>query len=194
MNRKHDSELPRLMDDGRALPAIRGAILLRTRRTAPMTPRRPCGKGGLKMYRHTKIASALFVALVPLIVSGAALALCKPDQIGETAACPTYTAPATTAVPNVPMAASLVIGPGATTLFNGAVPPNGFMVQLNSQGGSMCWVNDNGPATGVPPPSGFLIGNCCSLPSLFVTPPGYKPIGPVSIWCTGSLYLEARGW
>jgi hypothetical protein len=97
------------------------------------------------MYWHRKIAFALFVLLGPLIVPGAALAQCRQDQAGGTAACPTYTAPATTAVPNVPMAASMVIGPGATTLFNGAVPRNGFMIQLNSQGGSMCWVNDNGP-------------------------------------------------
>jgi hypothetical protein len=34
-----------------------------------------------------------------------------------------------------------------TTLFKGAVPPNGFMVQMNagSELGNYCYVNDNGP-------------------------------------------------
>jgi hypothetical protein len=30
--------------------------------------------------------------------------------------------------------------------------------------------------------------------STFITPPGYKPIGPVSIWCAGAGYVAARGW
>jgi hypothetical protein len=153
------------------------------------------------MYRRTTIGFALIVAFVPFTVFGsAALAQCRPDQRGTTAACPAYTAPATTAVPNASMGGSLVINGGTTTLFNGAVPPNGFMVQLNSQSelGNLCYVNDNGPAN-ANPPTGFLIGgwnssNLPTSPSIFVTPPGYKPIGPVSIWCPGSLYTEARGW
>ena len=152
------------------------------------------------MYRRTKIGFALIVAFVPFAIFGsAALAQCRPEQRGTTAACPAYTAPATTAVPNASMGGSLVINGGTTTLFNGAVPPNGFMVQLNSQGelGNLCYVNDNGPAN-ANPPTGFLIGGVSGvftpMPFLFVTPPGYKPIGPVSIWCPGSLYIEARGW
>lgn len=48
-------------------------------------------------------------------------------------------------------------------LFNGAVPPNGFMVQINgaSELGNICWVNDNGPASGNP--SGFRIGGFSSI-------------------------------
>ena len=92
----------------------------------------------------------------------------------------------------------MVVGPGFAPLFNGVVPPNGFMVQLNgsSEFGDICWVNDNGPAT-PNPPTGFLVGGLFSntpLPFTFVTPPGYKPIGPVSIWCNNSLYIETRGW
>jgi hypothetical protein len=131
--------------------------------------------------------------------SFAAHAACNQNQAG-TVDCPVYTAPATTSVPRASMGGSMVINGGGTILFNGAVPPNGFMVQLNSQGelGNLCYVNDNGPAT-ANPPTGFLIGgwnsaNLPTSPSIFVTPPGYKPIGPVSIWCPGSLYIEARGW
>jgi hypothetical protein len=153
------------------------------------------------MHRYTNVVFTLVVAFVLFATIGSvALAQCRPDQRGTTAACPAYTAPATTAVPNASMGGSLVVGPGATPLFNGAVPPNGFMVQINSQGelGNLCYVNDNGPAT-ANPPTGFLIGgwnsaNLPTSPSIFVTPPGYKPIGPVSVWCPGSLYIEARGW
>src|SRR6516165_3884849 len=54
---------------------------------------------------------------------------CPPGQSGS-AQCPVYVAPATTAVPKPSMDGSTVITCGvATTLFNGAVPPNGFMVQ-----------------------------------------------------------------
>ncbi len=127
-------------------------------------------------------------------------AACNPTNPTGTLDCPVYTAPQTTSVPRASMGGSMVINGGGTILFNGAVPPNGFMVQLNSQGelGNLCYVNDNGPAN-ANPPTGFLIGgwnsaNLPTSPSIFVTPPGYKPIGPVSIWCPGSLYIEARGW
>jgi hypothetical protein len=67
----------------------------------------------------------------------------------------------------------------STMLFGGAVPPNGFMVQLDGGSGPLI-VNDNGPAfldTGVTPISiaGFQVG------PIFVTPPAYKPMGPVSV-------------
>jgi hypothetical protein len=151
------------------------------------------------MYRRTKIAFALIVAFVPFTVLGsAAQAQCRPEQRGTTAACPEYTAPASTAVPNAAMGGSMVTN-GTTTLFNGAVPPNGFMVQLNSPSelGNVCYVNDNGPAA-ANPPTGFIIGGVSApfspWPFIFITPPGYKPIGPVSVWCNGSLYIEVRGW
>jgi hypothetical protein len=55
---------------------------------------------------------------------------CNASNRG-TVNCPTYTAPATTAVSRTLMDGSMVVpSQTSTTLFNGAVPPNGFMVQL----------------------------------------------------------------
>ena len=31
-------------------------------------------------------------------------------------------------------------------------------------------------------------------PSIFVTPPGYKPMGPVTVYCGGPNLVEARAW
>ena len=70
-----------------------------------------------------------------------------PYRCTGTVDCPLYTAPATTTVPGGSVDGSMTIPAGVSTmLFNGEVPPNGFMVQ--SIGGSACWVNDNGPARG----------------------------------------------
>jgi hypothetical protein len=135
----------------------------------------------------------LFAAAFALFGTSFASAQCRPDQAG-TQACPVFTAPAATAIPNVPMAGSVGITPGLTTLFNGAVPPNGFMVQITYPNlpESTCWVSDNGPATPSLPPIGFMIGGFIPgttniFPILFVTPPGYKPMGPVSVFCTGEV-------
>jgi hypothetical protein len=118
-------------------------------------------------------------------------------------ACPEYTAPAATAVPGKSLDGSLNI-PAATstTLFSGAVPPNAFMVQVPR--GGQCVINDNGPANGTGvsspgPTAGFLmtlnpVASNYTGPPSFITPPGYKPIGPVSIWCTEATYVAARGW
>jgi hypothetical protein len=107
--------------------------------------------------------------------------------------CPTYTAPATTAVPRAPMDGSMYVMAGMSTpLFNGTVPPNGFMVQAATL---QCFVNDNGPA-GLN--AGFFFGpNGQESVNLYVTPSGYKPIGAVSVYCPGSgggTYVAARGW
>jgi hypothetical protein len=86
----------------------------------------------------------------------------------------------------------------STTLFKGAVPPNAFMVRVvgTNVNGTGCVVNDNGPANG----NGVAISGFVMVPDLgnqistFITPPGYKPIGPVSIWCSVAQYVAARGW
>jgi hypothetical protein len=91
-----------------------------------------------------------------------------------------------------------VIGSIVTTLFNGAVPPNGFMLQANNAVCiSACSFTDNS-AQGAP----FSL----QLGQIFVTPPGYKPMGPVVIFCPvdiatcasgaskGSINVMARGW
>src|ERR1700746_328859 len=148
------------------------------------------------MGRHTKLALTL---LVGLPFGAAAHAACNPGQLGMSADCPDYTAPATTAVPGPSMDGSMAIQGGVTTtLFNGIVPPNGFMVQFYF---SACLVNDNGPAFSSNPgpnqmPGGFTAsgGNGVSAPSIFITPPGYKPIGPVTVYCGGPNLVEARAW
>jgi hypothetical protein len=149
------------------------------------------------MRRLTKIALPFFVVFS--ISSPAALAACRAGQTG-TADCPTYIAPTTTAVPRASMDGSMSVQPDTSTvLFNGAVPPNGFMILLNS--GADCYVNDNGPATGTADlvlSGGSYAGFKMTSSVLFVTPLGYKPMGPVSVWChpsnSSSVYIAARGW
>jgi hypothetical protein len=63
---------------------------------------------------------------------------------------------------------------------------------------TLCFVNDNGPATfGV----GFLVLADGNYSGTFESPHGYKPIGPVNLWCllgnniTGAtIYTNARSW
>ena len=155
------------------------------------------------MRLPTKLAFTLIVAFVPFSTFGtAAHAACNASQRGTAADCPEYTAPATTAVPGPSMDGSVVVsGNGvAVTLFNGVTPPNGFMVEINSPNfiPQWCLINDNGPASySGYPYQGFLIGGLygsAPLPLRFVTPPGYKPMGPVSINCIGGGGIEVRGW
>jgi hypothetical protein len=122
--------------------------------------------------------------------------------------CPAYGAPAATAVPGPSMDGGVATVPNGSsvTLFGGKMPPNGFMIRVfapngysTDTGATACFINDNGPASlGV---GFYVIGDVLTSPAqpisgTFATPQGYKPIGPVSIWCqTGSTgYLAARGW
>jgi hypothetical protein len=125
---------------------------------------------------------------------------CNANSRG-TVNCPTYTAPATTALPRSAMDGSMnVPAQTAVTLFNGTVPPNGFMV-LPGPNTGYCAVNDNGPASaeGLAVTgggySGFVVSPA-TLPgfSPIITPPGYKPMGAISVWCTTAGYVAARGW
>jgi hypothetical protein len=99
---------------------------------------------------------------------------------------------------------SMTINCGISTLlFNGAVPPNGFMVQPFQID---IFVNDNGPANGPTAnqsPSGFFVSGTSTITSppplnIFVTPPGYKPMGSVSVFGNcgrgGMGYVAARAW
>jgi hypothetical protein len=138
-----------------------------------------------------------------MLIGSNANAQCSSRNAG-TMGCPMFTAPATVAVPNPSMGGTIPLNGGAQiTLFNGAIPPNGFMVQLNNPLtlGNFCFINDNGPAKIIDslPPTGFMIGwydtSGHSIPNMFTTPPGYKPIGPVNVMCTGgTIYIEVRGW
>jgi hypothetical protein len=81
-----------------------------------------------------------------------------------------------------------------TTLFNGAVPLNGFMVSARAP----FVVNDHGLAAGsAAPQAGFFVAQA-DIGGVFITPPGYKPMGVVSVTCNGSapttLYIAARAW
>jgi hypothetical protein len=92
----------------------------------------------------------------------------------------------------------------STILFDGMVPPNGYMIRVYAVtygfGGTNCFVNDNGPAgQGV----GFYlvgdVGNNAFTSGTFTSPHGYKPMGPVSIWCQNRpnptpALLAARAW
>jgi hypothetical protein len=80
----------------------------------------------------------------------------------------------------------------STILFNGVVLPNGFMVEATE----FVIVNDNGPAVfsnATNDQGGFYI----TAGQIFVTPSGYKPMGPVSVLCPpggGTAYIAARAW
>ena len=90
-----------------------------------------------------------------------------------------------------------IAGSTSTILFKGVTPPNAFLVQVNPP--VICFVNDNGLASGVPGQlQGFQLlpnpqANGSTVVS-FMTPPGYKPIGAVNIWCAIGTYVAARGW
>jgi hypothetical protein len=134
------------------------------------------------------IASILFLLVTAALgqqYAQTASTACNAINRG-TVNCPTYTAPAITAVPRAPMDGSMVIpSQVSTTLFNGAVPPNGFMVQTDGN----CFVNDHGPPSLEPERAGLQLGR-----PAFITPPGYKPIGAVSVICDAPYYVAARGW
>jgi hypothetical protein len=79
------------------------------------------------------------------------------------------------------------LGGTAQLLFGGAVPANGYLVANNSNG--TLYVSDVGAAT----------GGSASIPiatgAVFMTPSGYQPPGPVSIYggTTGQAFA-ARRW
>jgi hypothetical protein len=120
--------------------------------------------------------------------------------------CPAYGAPAATAVPGPSMDGGVAMLPNGSsvTLFGGKVPPNGFMIRVyNPATGTQsmsCFINDNGPAGlggGFYVPPDYVPAGQPVASATFATPHGYKPIGPVSIWCqTGNsgIYVAARGW
>ena len=79
------------------------------------------------------------------------------------------------------------VGGTAQSLFGGAVPANGYLVANNSTG--TLYVSDVGTAT----------AGGASLPiaagAVFVTPSGYQPPGPVSIYgATTGQAFAARRW
>ena len=79
-------------------------------------------------------------------------------------------------------------GGNAQTLFGGAVPANGFLVQNNSS--AALWVCDTGAAA-----NGGASLQLAANGGIFATPSGYKPAGPVSLYggTTGQAFA-ARRW
>jgi hypothetical protein len=79
-------------------------------------------------------------------------------------------------------------GGNAQTLFGGAVPANGFLVQNNSS--AALWVCDTGAAS-----NGGASLQLAANGGVFATPSGYKPAGPVSLYggTTGQAFA-ARRW
>jgi hypothetical protein len=140
---------------------------------------------------------------VALLATTSAQAACDAKERG-TEACPTVIVPAETAVPGPSMGGTVLTNTG-TPLFGGWVPPNGFMIQMNvtNELAPVCWINDSGLPAGPNPPTsgGFTVGGAIGnyptsgpAPILFVTPPGYKPMGPVTVSCLTQTYVEVRGW
>ena len=79
-------------------------------------------------------------------------------------------------------------GGNAQTLFGGAVPANGFLVQNNSS--AALWICDTGAAS-----NGGASLQLAANGGIFATPSGYKPAGPVSLYggTTGQAFA-ARRW
>ena len=83
---------------------------------------------------------------------------------------------------------AVAAGGSAQTLFGGAVPVNGFLVQNNSS--AALWLCDTGTAS-----NGGASIQLAPNGGLFATPPGYKPAGAVSLYgaTTGQVFA-ARRW
>jgi hypothetical protein len=121
--------------------------------------------------------------LVP-VHAPAAVAGGIATPVGPSAPLPVINTAAAAAVDG---SATVVAGGTAQTLFAGFVPLNGYLVANNSS--ATLYVSDVGPAT----------SGGASIPiaagAVFITPSGYKPAGPVSLWGgVTSQAFAARRW
>jgi hypothetical protein len=83
---------------------------------------------------------------------------------------------------------TLAAGGSAQTLFGGAVPANGYLVQNNSS--AALWISDTGAAS-----NGGASIQLAPNGGIFMTPSGYKPAGPVSLFgATTGQGFAARRW
>ena len=83
---------------------------------------------------------------------------------------------------------AVAAGGSAQTLFGGAVPQNGFLVQNNSS--AALWLSDVGAAA-----AGGAAIQIAANGGLFATPSGYKPAGAVSLYgATTGQSFAARRW
>ena len=83
---------------------------------------------------------------------------------------------------------TVATGGNAQSLFGGTVPANGFIVQNNSS--AALWISDTGAAS-----NGGASIQLAPNGGIFMTPSGYKPAGPVSLFgvTTGQAFA-ARRW
>ena len=83
---------------------------------------------------------------------------------------------------------TVATGGSPQTLFGGAVPASGFLVQNNSS--AAIWINDTGIAS-----NGGASIQIAADGGIFATPSGYKPGGAVSLYgaATGQAFA-ARRW
>jgi hypothetical protein len=121
--------------------------------------------------------------LVPVHTPAAVIAgIATP--VGATAPLPVINTAGTAALDG---SGTVVTGGIAQTLFAGTVPVNGYLVANNSS--AMLYISDVGPAN--------VGGTSIAIGSgaVFVTPSGYKPPGPVSLYgsTTGQAFA-ARRW
>jgi hypothetical protein len=119
-----------------------------------------------------------------ILTSAAFMALAIPAQAGD----------------RVIVGDTMVTGSsGSVLLFDGITPKHGFLVAIATVGEPFCSISDHGPAV---IDRGFFVGsNAGNVSSpvffavpMFVTPPGYTPVGPVSIICNSDAFLTARAW
>lgn len=83
---------------------------------------------------------------------------------------------------------TVATGGSAQTLFGGAAPANGFLVQNNSS--AAVWICDTGTAS-----SGGASIQIAPNGGFFATPSGYKPAGVVSLFgATTGQAFAARRW
>ena len=83
---------------------------------------------------------------------------------------------------------TVAAGGSAQTLFGGAVPVNGFLVQNNST--AALWLCDVGTAS-----AGGASIQIAPNGGVFMTPSGYKPAGAVSLYgATTGQSFAARRW
>jgi hypothetical protein len=82
---------------------------------------------------------------------------------------------------------TVAVGGTAQLLFGGTAPANGYLVANNSS--ATLYVSDVGTATGGGASIPIAVG------AVFVTPSGYQPAGPVSLYGgTTSQTFAARRW
>lgn len=104
--------------------------------------------------------------------------------VGPTAPLPVINTAGSAAIDG---SATVAAGGTAQTLFGGVVPVDGYLVANNSSG--PVYVSDVGTAT----------AGGASIPiaagTIFMTPSGYKPAGPVSLYgATTGQAFAARRW